>query len=197
MGRSISATQLGVDVLKFTFLSSKLSLQTENQMLRTIGLKHYLHGHGPLSGMFGIAPIDDMPGDMNFISIWMEPSEDDIFHKDALRSFTVMAHVNCPINPALLPECEEEDPWSDEMSITQSLYTVQDTLGEYLPTTHTSLYEAFAEIKNVFNVHLRLNTYIGLENIDYFEDRVEDEAEYFGCSEWEWGYLLNPELPNN
>ena len=64
-----------MDVLKFSFRIPKLSLETENEMFsRRFGLKCYMVGYGSLVGMFGIAPIDDMPGDVNFISIWMKPS---------------------------------------------------------------------------------------------------------------------------
>ena len=195
VGRSITAIQLGMDMLKFSSLIPKLFPKTENQMIKTIGLKHYMHGTGPEHGMFGIVPVDDMPGENNFISIWMKPVLQDVY-KHTIRSFTVMAHVTCPVNPALLPERESDEPWNyphpDNITRSLNTATVQQTFGGYQPTTHMSLHDAFFEVRRKFNLHLKLVTDLHLENLTPSEDVVDSEAEFFGCSEEEYHLLWFP-----
>ena len=164
-------------------------------MIKTIGMKPYIHGAGPACGMFGIVPVDDMPRENNFISIWMEPVLR-LMHKDTIRSFTVMAHVTCPVNQALLPERESDEPWNyphpDNITRSLNTATVQQTFGGYQPTTHMSLHDAFVEVRSKFNLYLKLDTDLHLENVPPSEGEVDSEAEFFGCSEEEYHLLWFP-----
>ena len=154
-------------------------------------------GESPRWGMFGVVTVYDSPCEFNFISVQVGP-KGHLSRNDAVREWTVMAHNSLPIPADLMYENETLGPWSDDMSITQSVSNAHWTCGWF--TTSASLFSAFQEVKQVFDIELMLSCDLPLQELGDDENQdVRDSGnlnmeyhEFFGCSEEELSSIESP-----